>query len=58
MFKLFARLIKDQRGATAIEYGLIMALMAVVILTALTAFANNSTGKFNAAFAKISEAIS
>jgi Flp pilus assembly pilin Flp len=28
MFKLFARLIKDQRGATAIEYGLIMALMA------------------------------
>jgi pilus assembly protein Flp/PilA len=58
MFKPFARLINDKRGATAIEYGLIMALMAVVILMALTAFADNSTGKFNAAFAKISEAIS
>jgi len=32
-----ARLAGDERGATAIEYGLIAALMAVVIITGLTA---------------------
>jgi pilus assembly protein Flp/PilA len=57
MFKLFARLIDDERGATAIEYGLIIALMAVAILTALTAFSNTSTGVFNSAMASLSAAI-
>ncbi|MBB5744926.1 Flp family type IVb pilin [Brevundimonas variabilis] len=57
MFKLFVRLIDDERGATAIEYGLIIALMAVVILTALTAFSNTSTGVFNAAMASIAAAM-
>lgn len=57
MSKLFASLIKDESGATAIEYGLIIALMAVVILTALTAFSDASTGKFNQAFAKVGEAM-
>jgi pilus assembly protein Flp/PilA len=32
-----AQLAADERGATAIEYGLIAALMAVVIVTGLTA---------------------
>lgn len=57
MFKLFDRLIKDECGATAIEYGLIIALMAVVILTALTAFSNTSTGVFNNAMASLGAAI-
>jgi len=55
--KLFARLIHDESGATAIEYGLIISLMVVVILSALTAFGNASTNVFNTALAKLIDAI-
>lgn len=37
MKTLFARFLKDESGATAIEYGLIAALIAVVAITAMTA---------------------
>lgn len=33
----FTRFLKDESGATAIEYGLIVALIAVVIIAAVTA---------------------
>ena len=36
MQSLFARFVKDESGATAIEYGLIAALIAVGIITAAT----------------------
>jgi pilus assembly protein Flp/PilA len=36
MRNLFHRFVKDQAGVTAIEYGLIAALIAVVIITAVT----------------------
>jgi pilus assembly protein Flp/PilA len=36
MTSLIARFIKDTSGATAIEYGLIAALVSVVIITAVT----------------------
>ena len=36
MTKFFTRFVKDESGATAIEYGLIVALIAVVIITAVT----------------------
>ncbi len=36
MKNLFARFAKCESGATAIEYGLIAALIAVAIITALT----------------------
>jgi pilus assembly protein Flp/PilA len=48
MNKLFARFIRDESGATAIEYGLIAALIAVVVITALTAIGSNLETKFNA----------
>ena len=35
MNKLISRFVRDESGATAIEYGLIAALIAVVIITAL-----------------------
>jgi pilus assembly protein Flp/PilA len=35
MTSLFARFAKDQSGATAIEYGFIAALVAVVCITTL-----------------------
>ncbi len=36
MKTLFSRFVSDESGATAIEYGLIAALVAVAIITALT----------------------
>jgi pilus assembly protein Flp/PilA len=40
-------LLQDRSGATAIEYGLIAALISVVIITAVTAVGNNLSGTFN-----------
>jgi pilus assembly protein Flp/PilA len=37
MNKFFSRFVKDESGATAIEYGLIAALIAVVIISGATA---------------------
>jgi len=36
MKTIFARFAKDESGATAIEYGLIAALMAVIVIAAIT----------------------
>jgi pilus assembly protein Flp/PilA len=36
MMKLFARFLKNEDGATAIEYGLIAALIGVAIIGAVT----------------------
>ena len=41
------RFIDDQSGATAIEYGLIAALIAVVVITAVTTVGENLKGAFN-----------
>ena len=49
MRNAIARFLRDQSGATAIEYGLIAGLVVVVLLTALTAFGGTSTGIFNTA---------
>ena len=38
MTKFVSRFAKDESGATAIEYGLIAALMAVAIISCITAF--------------------
>jgi len=45
--KVFARFVKDESGATAIEYGLIAALIAVGIITAATLLGNTISGLFN-----------
>jgi pilus assembly protein Flp/PilA len=47
MSKFVTRFIKDESGATAIEYGLIAALIAVVVITAVTTVGKNLTGTFN-----------
>ncbi len=39
--KIFHKIIKDQDGATAIEYGLVASLIAVAIMTSLTAVGNS-----------------
>lgn len=39
--KIFNKIVKDQEGATAIEYGLIATLIAVGIMTSLSAVGNS-----------------
>ena len=41
------RFLSDQSGATAIEYGLIGALIAVVIINAVTKIGTNLKATFN-----------
>ena len=38
--KFIAKLLKNNKGATAIEYGLIAALIAVAAITAMTSLGN------------------
>ncbi len=47
MTKFATRFLKDESGATAIEYGLIAALIAVVVITAVTTIGTNLKGTFN-----------
>ena len=47
MFTTVSKLLKNEDGATAIEYGLIAALVAVVLVTALGAMGNKLSGTFN-----------
>jgi pilus assembly protein Flp/PilA len=47
MSKFVTRFLKDESGATAIEYGLIAALIAVVLVGALTAVGGALDTKFN-----------
>ncbi len=53
MKTLFSRFIKDESGATAIEYGLIAALIAVVIITGLTTIGTNLSTTFSKVGASI-----
>lgn len=45
--KFFDKLIRDEAGATAIEYGLIAALIAVAAIGAMSALGSNLKGTFN-----------
>lgn len=45
MSNFLARFAADESGATAIEYGLIVALIAVVIIGAFTSVGTNLNGK-------------
>ena len=46
MKKLFNKIRKDEAGATAIEYGLIAALIAVVLISSLQLLGNNIKNSF------------
>jgi pilus assembly protein Flp/PilA len=45
--------VEREDGVAAIEYGLLAALIAVVIITAVTLVGTNLTGVFNAVAAKV-----
>ncbi len=47
MFKLLAKIRKNQEGATAIEYALIASVLAVGIIAGLAPLKNALNSKFN-----------
>jgi pilus assembly protein Flp/PilA len=53
MSKFVSRFMNDESGATAIEYGLIVALIAVVIIVAVSTLGNSLSGNFNSINAKL-----
>ena len=53
MKTLITRFAKDESGVTAIEYGLIAALIAVVIITAVTSVGTTLQGTFDTIANKI-----
>ena len=48
MIKLLRKLRKDEEGATAIEYGLIAALISVAAIIAMQALGTSLNNMFNA----------
>jgi len=53
MNNFFSRFVRDESGATAIEYGLIAALIAVVIISAITAVGTSLSTTFTTVSGKI-----
>jgi pilus assembly protein Flp/PilA len=60
--EMIARLVKFQiklsahrndEGATAVEYGLMVALIAIVVITAVTLLGNNLSGLFQTVATKV-----
>jgi len=54
MLKKISAFLRDEEGATAIEYGLIVGLIAAVIITVVTASGTN----LNTLFTKVDTALS
>lgn len=57
MYNLLKNLIKDESGATAIEYGLIAALVSVAAIGALTAMGGSLTTMFTTVSTSLAGAI-
>jgi pilus assembly protein Flp/PilA len=47
MKNAIARFVKDESGATAIEYGLIAALISITIITAAASIGSDLAAKFS-----------
>jgi len=56
MRKVLFNLLRDESGATAIEYGLIAALISVVIIVAITAVGTQLSATFSTISSKLSTA--
>ena len=54
--KFFKNLVRDEQGATAIEYGLIAALIAVAAITAMQSLGNELTDTFTNVQTELDEA--
>ena len=47
MKNMIEKFIREEEGATAVEYGLMVALIAVVIIGAVTTLGTNLSSKFS-----------
>ena len=56
--KFINKLLRDEAGATAIEYGLIAALIAVAAITAMTNLGGTLSATFSKVDSKMSEGLS
>ncbi|RAZ75913.1 Flp family type IVb pilin [Mesorhizobium atlanticum] len=56
MSKLVARFVKDNSGATAIEYGLIAALIALAIMVGASSLGSALNAKFDAIASAVNNA--
>lgn len=54
---LIKKLVDDEQGATAIEYGLIAALIAVAAITAMTSLGTTLRGTFNNVSSKMAPGV-
>ena len=54
--EMLKRFFQDEAGATAVEYGLLVALIAVVIITAVTTLGTSLSTKFQSVASSISAA--
>jgi pilus assembly protein Flp/PilA len=57
MTKLFSRFLKDESGATAIEYGLIAALISVALITGATTLGTKIGDTFTNLGTKMDQAV-
>lgn len=55
MKEFFKKIYLSDKGATAVEYGLIIALIALAALVAITGVANETTGMWNDVASKVVE---
>ncbi|GAB3065676.1 Flp family type IVb pilin [Phycicoccus sp. Root563] len=51
--KIQTRFANREEGATAVEYGLMVALIAIVIIAAVVLLGNNLSGLFNKAASSV-----
>ena len=56
--KFIKRLLKDNRGATAVEYGLIAALIVIAMITALQGLATETVNMWTGVQTKVENATS
>lgn len=56
MMERLASLLRCCRGATAVEYGLIVSLIVVAMIASFTALANTTTGVWNTVSEKVRNA--
>lgn len=53
MLKCIATFVRNEEGASAVEYGLLVALIAAVIIIAVTAIGTNLSAKFTEVAGKL-----
>lgn len=57
LFRVASRLRSDEQGATAIEYGLLAALVAVAVIGAVTSLSDELYTQFNTVQTEFSETV-